>query len=459
MTTFHARIPPVGDRVPDSLRTWIAPFRSLFSASVFEHTLVLLMGAILTPGKRTVSSALRITGRSAASNFTCYHQVLNRARWSSLAVAGRLLTLIIDCLVPDGPVVIGIDDTVERRWGPKIAARGIYRDPVRSSHAHFVKTSGLRWLSFMVLCPVPWANRVKALPFLSILAPSERSNRAQGKVHKRLTDWARQGILQIRRWLPQRRLVFVGDSGFAVLDLLASVRRYCAVISRLRLDANLYAPPPPREPRTMGRPAAKGKPLPKLKVVAEAADTIWRRITASEWYGDDRCELDLASGTGLWYRPGSQIVPLRWVLVRDPSGARSIQTFFSTDTDLSPEDILAFFVRRWQVEVTFAEVRAHLGVETQRQWSEPAILRTTPALLGLYSLITLWAAEPLKNGATPYAAAWYAKTRFTFSDAIAAVRLKIWIGDISSRSTDPPDQQKIPPDRLIRIAHAICHVA
>ena len=160
------------------------------------------MGAMLAPGKRTVSSALRITGRATASNFTCYHQVLNRARWSSLAVARRLLTLIIDHLVPDGPVVIGVDDTIERRWGLKITARGIYRDPVRSSHAHFVKTSGLRWLGFMVLCPVPWANRVKALPFLSILAPSERSNRAQGKVHKRLTDWARQGILQICRWLP-----------------------------------------------------------------------------------------------------------------------------------------------------------------------------------------------------------------------------------------------------------------
>ena len=433
----------------------MAPFRPFFTAPVWERALVLLMGAMLAPGKRTVSSALRITGRAMASNFTCYHQVLNRARWSSLAMTCRLLTLIIDRLVPDGPVVIGIDDTIERRWGPKIAARGIYRDPVRSSHAHFVKTSGLRWLSFMVLCPVPWANRVKALPFLSILAPSERSNRAQGKVHKRLTDWARQGILQICRWLPQRRLVFVGDSGFAVLDLLASVRRHCAVVSRLRLDANLYAPPPPRGPRTLGRPAAKGEPLPKLKTVAEDTTTVWQRTMASEWYGDDRCELDLASGTGLWYRPGSQIVPLRWVLVRNPSGARPIQAFFSTDTDLSPEDILAFFVRRWQVEVTFAEVRAHLGVETQRQWSELAILRTTPALLGLYSLISLWAIEPLSEDADPYAAAWYAKTRFTFSDAIAAVRLKIWIGDIYSRSANPLDRQKIPPDRIIRIAQVI----
>ena len=160
---------------------------------------------------------------------------------------------------------------------------------------------------------------------------------------------------------------------------------------------------------------------------------------------------------GLWYRPGSKIVPLRWVLVRDPSGVRPIQAFFSTDTDLSPEDILAFFVRRWQMEVTFAEVRAHLGVETQRQWSELAILRTTPILLGLYSLITLWATEPLSKGTAPYAAAWYAKTSFTFSDAIAAVRLKIWIGDIYSRSNDPLDLQKIPPDSIIRIAQAICH--
>ena len=324
----------------------MAPFRSFFTAPVFEHALVLVMGAMLAPGKRTVSSALRITGRAMASNFTCYHQVLNRARWSSLAVARQLLVLIIDSLVPDGPVVIGIDDTIERRWGPKIAARGIYRDPVRSSHAHVVKTSGLRWLSFMVLCPVPWANRVKALPFLSILAPSERSNHAQGKVHKRLTDWTRQGILQICRWLKKRRVVFVGDGAFAVLDLLASVRLRCTVISRLRLDANLYAPPPPRGPRTQGRPAAKGKRLPKLKTIAKDAATVWHRTVASEWYGDGRCELDLASGTGLWYRSGRKIVPLRWVLVRDPSGVRPTRAFFSTDIDLSPEDILAFFVRR-----------------------------------------------------------------------------------------------------------------
>ncbi|WP_352903114.1 transposase [Mesorhizobium sp. M1340] len=292
-----------------------------------------------------------------------------------------------------------------------------------------------------------------------MLAPSERCNRRRGKPHKRPTDWAGQGILQTCRWLPDRRVVFVGDNGFAVLDLLAAVRHRCTVVSRLRLDANLYAPPPARGPRTLGRPASKGRPLPKLKAVAEASTTVWRRIVASEWYGDERCELDITSGTGMWYRPGSKIVPLRWVLVRDPSGARTVQAFFSTDLDLSPEDILAFFVRRWQVEVTFAEVRAHLGVETQRQWSDLAILRTTPALLGLYSLVTLWADDLLAKGSAPYAAAWYTKTRLTFSDAIAAIRMQLWIGDICPRSASPPDQHKIPPARLIRMAQALCYPA
>ena len=143
----------------------MTPFRSFSTTPVFEHALVLLMDP--RAWQAHVSSALRITERAAVSNFTCYHQILNRARWSSLAIASRLLVLIIEHLVPDGPVVIGIDDTIERRWGSKITARGIYRGPVRSSHAHFIKTSGSRWLSFMVLCPAPWASRVKALPFAS----------------------------------------------------------------------------------------------------------------------------------------------------------------------------------------------------------------------------------------------------------------------------------------------------
>ena len=233
----------------------------------------------------------------------------------------RLLVMIVDRLVPVGPVVIGMDDTIERRWGRKITARGIYRDPVRSSHGHFVKASGLRWLSFMVLTPVPWAGVVKALPVLTLLAPSERSDYQRGRRHKLLTDWARQGILQLCRWLPGRDIVFVGDSSFAVHELAHAIAGRGTLISRLRLDANLFASPARRNANTIGRPAQKGAPLPKLKTLLSNTATPWGRITVSSWYGRKQSKtLEITSDTALWYRPGTPPRPIRWVLVRDPEG-------------------------------------------------------------------------------------------------------------------------------------------
>lgn len=449
-----------GDPVPQILRDWLQSLRSCFTAPTWEHVLVLVMGAVLAPGKRTVSACLRMTGRAEAGNFSSFHQVLNRARWDARAVARRLLGMIIDRLVPTGPVVIGMDDTIERRWGSRITARGIYRDPVRSSHGHFVKASGLRWLCFMVLTPLPWAGAVKALPVLTLLAPSERSDHKRGRRHKLLTDWARQGVLQLCRWLPGRDIVFVGDSSFAVHQLAHAIASRATLISRLRLDANLFAPPPPRTAHTFGRPAQKGPPLPKLKTLLTNPATSWQSVIVSSWYGHRKQKtLEIASDTALWYRPGTPPRPVRWVLVRDPEGKRDPQAFFSTDLALDPADIIALFVRRWQVEVTFAETRAHLGVETQRQWSDKAIARTTPALLGLYSLIALWACDLLTSSTMPYAAAWYRKTNLTYTDAIGAVRLALWVGDICSHSPPHRDRQKIPPDRLVRMAEALCFAA
>jgi DDE superfamily endonuclease len=450
----------VGDPVSQILRQWLHAWRACFTAPSWEHVLVLVMGALLAPGKRTVSSCLRMTGRTHATNFATYHQILNRARWSPRAVARRLLGVVVERLVPNGPVVIGMDDTIERRWGRRINARGIYRDPIRSSHGHFVKASGLRWLSFMVLTPVSWTNLIKALPVLTLLAPSERSNRQRGCRHKLLTDWARQGALQLCRWLPGRRIIFIGDSSFAIHELAHAMTRRATLISRLRLDASLFAPPAKRTSRTMGRPAQKGAALPKLKTLLSNPATIWTRIVVSAWYGHaEGRALEITSDIALWYRPGTPVLPVRWVLVRDPDAKRDPQAFFSTDTTLEPRDIIALYVRRWQIEVTFAETRAHLGVETQRQWTEKAIARTTPALLGLYSLVSLWAGDLLSNDSTPYAAAWYRKASLTFSDAIAAVRLQLWIGDINQRSPPNREPQYIPAHRLIRMAQALCFAA
>ena len=447
----------IGDPVPLILRRWLQTWRPCFTAPSWEHVLVLVMGALLATGKRTVTSCLRVTGRAEASNFASYHQILNRARWSSRSVARLLLGIVVDRLVPAGPVVIGMDDTIERRWGRRISARGIYRDPVRSSHGHFVKASGLRWLSFMVLTPVSWTSLIKALPVLTLLAPSERSNRGRGCRHKLLTDWARQGALQLSRWLPHRQIIFIGDSSFAVHELAHAIVRRATLISRLRLDANLFAPPAERTSRTMGRPAQKGLALPKLKTLLSNPATCWTRIFVSAWYGHVSGKaLEITSGVALWYRPGTPVLSVRWVLVRDPDGRRDPQAFFSTDVTIEPADIIALYVRRWQIEVTFAETRAHLGVETQRQWTDKAIARTTPALLGFYSLISLWAGDLLTSSSTPYAAAWYRKTSLTFSDAIGAVRLQLWVGDINAHSPPHREPQRIPPSRLVRMANALC---
>jgi hypothetical protein len=436
----------------------MAAFRGFFTAPVWDHVLVLIAGAVLTPGKRTVSAALRIMGLSEAGDFALYHHVLSQAHWDSRAVARKLLTMILDRFLPEGPLVFGVDDTIERRWGAKIAARGIYRDPVRSSHGHFVKASGLRWLSFMAMIPLPWARRRWALPFLTILAPSQRYDDTNGRRHKALTDWARQGILQIKRWLPNRLIIFVADSSFSAIELIAAIRRHVCFVTRLRLDANLFAPAPKRHPRKLGRPPKKGRKLPKLTQVLSARTTVWTTIMMSQWYGGERCRLEFASGTAIWYHSGLPPVPIRWVLVRDPAGIRKPQAFLCTDLDATPASILGWFVHRWSIETTFQETRRHLGVETQRQWSDLAIMRTTPVLLGLFSLITLWAADAKVAAVLhPRSAAWYVKDELTFSDAIATVRRVLWSVPNLSTSRQNPETVEIPLRLLQRLTEALCY--
>src|SRR3954453_22292676 len=378
--------------VPRSLADWMWPFIRCFPGATWDHVLVLVTGALLSPGRRTVTAALRVMDLDQSASFAVYHRVLSTARWSARRVAHRLLHLLVAAFVRNGPVVIGLDDTIERRGGTKIKARGIYRDPVRSSHGHFVKASGLRWLCVMLLAPIPWAGCVWALPFLSVLAPSERYATKRGQRHKTLTDWAHQVLLQTARWLPGRRVIAVMDSSFSAIALLRDAGRYLCLISRLRLDAGLYAPAPPRMPGTRGRPRVKGARQPSLKERLENPATRWHRVSLNGWYGRSERRLDIVSGTALWHHPGMQ-VPIRWVLVRDPEGEKEPQAFLCTDLDADPVDILRCFVRRWRVETPFEEARRHLGLETQRQWSDLALLRTTPALLGLFSLVTLWATQ------------------------------------------------------------------
>jgi hypothetical protein len=446
--------------LPPAITSAIIPFRPLFSQPVFEHARELVLGAILAPGRRTVASVLRVLGRADDTRFIRFHRVLSRARWSARLAAKVLLRMLVSRFAPDGEVVIGIDDTIERRWGRKIAARGMYRDPVRSSHTHFAKTSGLRWLSAQLLTEIAWAGRVWGLPFLTILTPSERYYRERGYEHKPVLDWARQAVWQVRRWLPARDLVVVGDSSFAALDWLDAVRGQATIVTRLRLDAALFDPAPAGRCAGRGRPRKKGRRLPTLARKAEDRRTRWCRVRIAHWYGAHEREVEVASGTCVWYHSGKPVVPIRWVLVRDPKGEFPTQALLSTALDATPEQILGWFVRRWAMEVTFEEARAHLGIQTQRQWSEKAIARTTPVLLGLYSLVTLMASNLAKDGTIPVRiAAWYAKQVPTFSDTIALVRREIWRSRVFRISGEKGEDEKPSATLLERLTAALSYAA
>src|SRR5215213_9253731 len=453
--------------LPATMIRAMAPFAPLFSKSIFRHVKVLVTGAILSPGPRTVSSALRAMGLDQHKRFHRYHRVLSRARWSSLQVSRLLLRLLVDAFVSEGsPLVVGIDETLERRYGKKISARGVYRDPVRSTHETFVKSSGLRWVCAMLLVEVPWASRVWALPFLSALAPSERYAARRGRRHKKITEWAWQMLLLLRRWYPKREIVATADRAYASLKLLErcrSLRNPITFISRLRLDAALYEPAPPRRPHQIGRPRIKGERLPNLSVVSEDPNTVWKPTKIANWYGSGERMVEVSSKTAVWYSTGLFAVPVRWVLIRDPEGKFKTQALLCTDLEVDPEKILSWYVMRWQLEVTFQEVRKHLGFETQRRCSELAIRRTTPALMGLFSLIALFAHQWMRQAAGAFRrqAAWYHKRHPTFADALALVRKELWAQEEQTfyGSAAQTDTIKVPRAYVERLTDAVCYAA
>jgi len=446
--------------LPDAIMAYLLPFAPLFTRRTWRHVPLLVVGAILAPRRRMVSSILRVMGHSDDAAFSTYHRVLNRAVWSSLGASRILLGLLIAAFAPAGFLVLGIDETLERRRGKTITAAGIYRDPVRSSHGHFVKARALRWVSLMLLVPIPWANRTWALPFLSVLAPSERYDTDHGRRHKAITVWARQMVRVVHRWCPTRPLVLVGDTTYAALEFLAATRSVATVVTRLRLDARLFEPAPPRAPGQKGRPRVVGERLPTLAARLADAATTWTRVSVPFWYGETDRIIEVTSGTALWYSTGLPPVPIRWVLIRDPDDTFPPQALLCTDLDASPVQIVSWFVLRWRLETTFHEVRDHLGVETGRGWSEKTIRRTTPPLLGLFSFVTLVAHAHWTRG-TPLVkgAAWYQKQEPTFSDAIAVVRRSLWVHQVFQTSPRDADLRQIPRALADHLCELLCYAA
>jgi DDE superfamily endonuclease len=427
--------------LPESIITVLGAFVPLFSRPVWCHAQLVLVGAILCRGPHTVTAVLRVMGLGGERRFEKYHRVLSRACWSGLQGAKILVGLVVVLLPAGWPLLIGVDETIERRGGRKIKAKGCYRDAVRSSQKTCVKCFGLKWISMMVIVPLPWSSRPWALPFLTVLAPAERANEKAQKRHKTTIDWTVQMVKGVARWLAHRAWVLLGDGGYACVRLAwACLGQQVTLVSRLRLDARLYEFPPPVVAGRRGPKPKKEKKLPALKSRLEEARTEGARVEVS-WYGGECKPVRLLTGVCLWYTPGERPLPIRWVLVVDPAGKARPEAFFSTDLTLTSQTLVEWFVLRWNVEGTFEEGRRHLGLETQRQWSDKAIVRTTPVLLGLFSLVCLMAHRLLNVTKLPLqATAWYLKQDATFSDALAFVRRAIWVGKYLGNSSPHPAQ-------------------
>jgi hypothetical protein len=394
-------------------------------------------------------------GLATARHFTNDHRVLNRAIWSARRGSQLLLDLLLSRLVPAGaPILLGADDTVERRNGRRITAKGCDRDAVRSTKQHVIRCCGLTWVAMMLLVPVPWARRGWALPCLTALGrPAAKTDQRR---HKTSVDWGRQMILPVRRWLPERTLVLVVDGGFAAVSLaVPCVKHQVALVSRVRWDAALYHPPGAQPSGKRGPTPWKGTRHRRLQDWAARADTPWEDVEVV-WYGGQRQQLWVFSHTALWYTRGVPPVDIRAVLVCDPEGKLRMEAFFCTDLQATPTQILEWVVMRWSVEVTFEEARAHLGLETQRQWSDQAIARTTPVLLALFSLVTVLALPWSPGGESPVpVTAWYHKAEPTFSDCLALVRWHLWRARYLVHSTPEAECMQFPRGTLDLLIHSV----
>ena len=409
-------------RMPKAAEPLISAFSIAFTRPTFNRAVVLMLGAILSLRHRTVTGMLRAVGPLARGHWSDFHRVLCRRVWSVWPLAKVLAHLVVELIPPDEPVLCAVDDTNPQHKGKRVYGKGRHHDACRSTHSHIVWVWGHKWVVLAIQVQFPFARRPWALPVLCVLYRPEELNVLEGRQHKTPIDLARQLMAVLIHWFPERKFILTGDGGYASHDLAHFCFRHrwhVPLISRFNPQANIYAAPPVRRTQA-GRPRCRGRKLaPPKTVVAQAK----RRRCTVNWYGGQTRRVELVSGDGHWYRSGQGLVPLRWVFVHDVQGTHRDEYLYCTDPTLRPDPIVSLFTTRWSIEVTFQEVRAHLGFNTPRNWSAKSVLRTAPCLLGLFSVVCLMFERMTHHShAVIRSNPWYQKKEITFSDAITTVR-------------------------------------
>jgi hypothetical protein len=388
---------------------------------------------------------------------------LNRAVWSSLEGARRVLVLLGSLLAPAGPLIMGREETLERRRGAQIQAQGLDREAGRAAHRHLVNARGVRWVRLRRLVSLPWATRVGAWPFLTVLAPAARDHQARGQRHTTRTAWARQRFRVVRRWRPARPQVVGTASRVAVMTLWWRVRQRpkprCGR-TRWRREAARDEPAPPRDPRPPGRPRRTGRRLPTVAHARREAATGCTTGTGRRWYREGDRAVEVTAATGVGEHSGLPPLPIRWVLGRDPPGPFEPPAWLCTALTVDPEPLLEGLVQRWRLEVTGPEARAPLGLATHRQGTERAMARTTPAWLGLCSRVTWLAGRWAQAPRLPVSqAVWSHPSLPTVVDALAIVRQPWWTSTHLYRSPTKAARVERPCALLKRVPETLCYAA
>jgi hypothetical protein len=437
----------------------LSVFSVAFTVPTFAKVMVLIFGTILAPGRRTVAAALRMMGLGADPHFSKYHRVLNRDHWSPWVVSQILLSMILQIFLSSGgSLCLMIDETLERRRGKQIQYKGWFRDAILSTKEHVVKSLGIRWVCLAVLVPVPWSQRPWALPFMTVLALGQKTSAKLHKRHHTIVQWAEFMIDKVRRWQPEREITLVGDGGYAAIALAQRCQRLkkaVKLVSRLRLDARLFDFPAAQPRSKRGPKPKKGVRQTQLSQRLEDPQTNWKKLKVL-LYGKEHF-IEFISDISLWHTPGQDPVAIRWVLVRCPDDSFEPVAFFCSDANISAKQIIVWFAWRWNIEVTFEELRACLGFETQRQWSDRAIERTTPCLFGIFSLVTIMTKLLYPSELPVRQTSWYIKEEATFSDALAAVRKHLWSHLNYERSLQNPDLFLIPQAALFSLVDSACY--
>jgi hypothetical protein len=430
------------DSIPQAALPLLLELAPAFTRPTFRRGVVLLCAAILTTGRRTIHNLLRTVGILAPGDPSSYHRVLSEAHWSGLRLAAALTRFVVAHCCPEGPLHLVGDDTVDEHRGKKVYGKARHRDPIRSSHAYTAYRYGHKWVVMALLVRFPWATRPWALPLLAVLYRSREDDRRRGRKHQTPTGLAQRQLRILLRWLPGRKFVFAGDSGYGSHELAFFAQRQggrLTLVSRLHPDAALYEPPPPYTGK--GRPRVKGAKLPSpAQVVAQAPH---RRLTVA-WYGGGRRKVGVVTGTGHWYKSGVGLVALRWVYVHDLTGSHRDDYLYSTDVTMTARQIIAAYTGRWNIETTFQEMRSHLGLETTRGWSRQTVLRAAPCLFGLYTVVALLYAALRSHGSPDGRVEWPKKEGTTFSDAITGVRRWLWTEWVFARQGHGQAFEKLP---------------